>query len=89
MTGHRFRVGDAVRISSKYDLAAGKLGRVGDPPLDIKRHQETHGLGKYRDHVRVDPSGALIYWIQFAPATHAGEAEASEIEEAALESVSP
>jgi len=87
VTGHRFGVGSLVRISPAHDLEAGKVGRVADPPEDIKSHQVAQGLGSYKDHVRVDPSGVLLYWVQFAPAQRFGEAEAAEIEEIALELV--
>jgi hypothetical protein len=78
-------VGSLVRISATHDLEAGRVGRVADPPENIKSHHVTHGLGSYRDHVRVDPSGVLLYWVQFASAQRPGDAEAAEIEETALE----
>jgi hypothetical protein len=87
VTVHRFGVGNVVRVSSAHDLEAGRVGLVADPPEDIKSHQVAQGLGSYKDHVRVDPSGVLLYWVQFAPARRPGEAEAVEVEEKALELV--
>jgi hypothetical protein len=89
MTGHRFRVGNLVRISPAHDLEAGKVGLVADPPEDIKSHQVAHGLGSYSDHVRIDPSGVFLYWVQFPSAQRHEDAEAAEIEEKALELVGP
>ena len=83
----RFQVGDLVRISAGYDLEPGKVGRVAEPPADIRDHQKAHGQGSYVGHVRVVDTGETspIYWIEIEDLGVPGATMGAEVEESALE----
>jgi hypothetical protein len=82
----QFQIGDLVRVTEHYERECGRIGRVTDPAIVIKRHQEAHGHGKYQGHMRIDQSGSHMYWIEFIDGA-AGRPTATEIDEFALSRV--
>jgi hypothetical protein len=82
----KFQIGDLVQVTEHYERETGRQGRVADPALPIKLHQQRHGKSRYDGHVRVDETGSNFYWIQFTD-HEPGHPSATEIDEFALKAV--